>query len=252
MKKTTFYLIALLALMITSIGAMAQPGGLNPLVGSTHKYSVTPGGANTLAWTVSGSAYSISGEATQTATITWTAVGTYTLTFTETNLTTGCKTIKESTIVVGANTFDVSTSAPLSNCNTATGVPNYSGTTATTPVTFVINMTTSSTWSPNWEFTFTLAPSSGSIANVKAGSTSLTAVSGTYKATGLTSAPGTGNGTVNITMDFTGNITSTNTIDMAITSAKELQYNTPDRDNTDWTTSQTINAIPNTTAITTD
>jgi hypothetical protein len=129
---------------------------------------------------------------------------------------------------------------------------NFSGSTATTAISYTINMATAnSSWSPNWEFTFTLTPSSGvTVANVKAGSTTLTPVTGTYTASGITST--SGNGTVNITMDVTGNIYTLNTVALTITSAKESQYSTPDSDSTDWTATQTINAVPNTSSISTD
>jgi hypothetical protein len=252
MKKTTLYLIALVAMMITSLGSMAQ-GGLAPLVNSTHNYTVSAGSGNK-AWTVSPASGNtiISGASTASVNIKWTAAGTYTLQFTETNLTTLCSTVKTTTVVVALNTFDVSATSPSATCNAANGQANYVGSTATTSIAFKVDMTTSNTsWSPNWEFTFTLTPSSGAtIANVKAGSTSLTPVTGTYTASGLTSS--SGDGTVNITMDITGNIYSLHTVGLAITSAKELQYSTPDVDSNDWTATQTINAVPNTSSISTD
>jgi hypothetical protein len=252
MKKTAIYLISILALLFVSMGTMAQ-GGLAPLVNSTHTYTITPGGSNTLAWTVSpATGYTInSGAATASVSITWTVAGTYTLTFTETTGST-CSTVKTATIVVGSNTLDISAISPSATCNAATGQVNFSGSTATTAISYTINMATAnSSWSPNWEFTFTLTPSSGvTVANVKAGSTTLTPVTGTYTASGITST--SGNGTVNITMDVTGNIYTLNTVALTITSAKESQYSTPDSDSTDWTATQTINAVPNTSSISTD
>jgi len=248
MKKTTFYLIALLALMMTSVGAMAQPGGLTPLVGSTHSYTVTPGGANTLAWTVSpGSGYTInSATNSSTVNITWTAAATYTLTFTETNGSTGCKTVKQSTIVVGANTFDVYTTSPAVTCNIAENVINP-------PASYVnhviipVGMTTSNTtWSPNWEFSFGLAATNGTITNVTVDGISKT-VSGSYTITPISSA--SGSKTFNVECDITGDPTLVQTVVLTITSAKELQYNTPDKDIDDWIATQTINAIPATSSI---
>lgn len=252
MKKTAIYLISLLAIMFVSMGSMAQ-GGLTPLVNSTHTYTITPGGSNTLAWTVSpATGYTInSGASTASVSITWTTAGTYTLTFTETTGST-CSTVKTATIVVGSNTLDISAITPSATCNAATGQTNFAGSSVTTAVSYTINMATgNSSWSPSWEFTFTLTPSSGvTVANVKAGSTTLTPVTGTYTASGISST--SGNGTVNITMDVTGNIYTLNTVALTITSAKESQYNTPDSDNTDWAATQTINAVPNTSSISTD
>jgi len=255
MKKNLTYLIAIAAIMLLNFGAMAQNGS-TPLVGSTHVYTITPeSGSNTLAWAVlegaDGTEYNIiSGAATSAVTIKWNTAGTYTVRFTETNATTLCATVKTTSVTVSANTFDVSASAAAAFCNAANGQVNYAGTDATTAITFKVDMTTGTTFSPNWEIKFTLTPGTASVANVKAGATSLTPVAGVYTATGLTST--TGDGTVNITMDVTGNIYTVQNVLLTITSAKELTYNTPDKDSDDWTATQTINDIPNTSTITTD
>jgi hypothetical protein len=100
------------------------------------------------------------------------------------------------------------------------------------------------TWNPNWEFNFTLTPSSGTISGVAASSGTLTG-SGPYLLTAATSSGGTGS--VTITLELTGNINAAHNVAFAITSAKELQYSTPDKDSDDHTATQTINAIPATT-----
>jgi hypothetical protein len=252
MKKSTIKLFTIMALMIISAGVMAQ-GGLSPLVGSTHVYSVTPeSGSNTLAWSVTpATGFSMTGDNTDEATITWTTAGVYTLQFTETDATTLCATVKSVTVTVAANSFDVSTASPAAFCNSADGQINYAGSTATTSISIPVNMATGiSGFNPNWEITFTLSPNSGTtIANVAASSGTLSGA-GPYTVTGLTSALGLGS--VNITMDVTGDIYSLRDVVLAITSAKELTYNTPDVDSDDWTATQTVNAIPQTSAITTD
>jgi hypothetical protein len=249
MKKTKKWLMVLAVAMIASLGVKAQ-GGLTPLVGSTHTYTVTATG--TKLWTVSpASGYTInSGAATSSVNITWTATGTYTLTFTETNAS-NCSTVKTATIVVGLNTFDVSTASPTATCNAADGQANFSGSTATTAITYTVDMATGNpSWSPNWQFVFTLTPSSGAtIANVLATAGTLSGT-GPYTVTAIPSTSGAK--TVTITMNVTGNIYSLHTVDLAITSAKELTYNTPDKDNNDWTATQTINPVPNTSSISTD
>ena len=259
MKKIATYLIALMALVTVSTGAMAQ-GGLTPLAGSTHVYTITPeSGSNTLAWTVlegtDGTEYDIVSGATSSAvSIKWNTSGTYTVQFSETDATTLCETVKTASVTVSANTFDVSTSSPTAVCNAADGQVNFSGTDATTSISFTVDMTTAKTgFSPNWEFSFTITPTPSSgvtIATVKAGATTLTPSSGTFTATGLTST--SGDGTVNITMDVTGDIYTAIDVALEITAAKELTYNTSDVDSNDWSATQTINAIPNTSAITTD
>jgi hypothetical protein len=255
MKKITNYLIAIAAFLLLSFGAKAQ-GGLSPYVGSAHNYTVTPESTtNTLLWSVvEATGYTINSQSvvttTSVANITWTAAGTYKLRFTETNTTTLCATTKEVTVTV-SNAFDVSTSSPTADCNAADGQINYSGTNATTSVTIPVSMVTGvSTFNPDWEIQFTLTPGTGAtISNVNKSSGTLSGT-GPYTLTGLTSASGAGS--VNITFDVTGNIYTQLDVDFDITSAKELTYNTTDKDNDDWAATQTINAIPNTSTITTD
>lgn len=252
MKKLTINLIVIMSLMIIGTTAMAQ-GGLTPLVGSTHVYTVTPGnGSNDLEWTVTpATGFSLSGDDTDEATITWTTAGTYTLTFTETNTTTSCATVKTATINVAANSFDVYTASPADFCNSADGQINYVGSTATTAISIPVNMVTGiSTFNPNWEITFTLTPNSGTTISAVATTSGTLSGTGPYTVTALQSASGAG--TFNITMNVAGDIYSSREVALTITSAKELKYNTPDVDTTDWTATQTINSIPNTSAITTD
>lgn len=254
MKKIFIVLSVIAAIMLASEVTMAQ-GGLSPLVGSTHNYTVTPESTlNLLTWSVvEGAGYTINTQSvvttTSVANITWTAAGTYHLQFSESNGT-SCITSKEVTVVVSANTFDVSVSASAAFCNAAEGQVNYAGTDATTPITYTVAMTTGTAFSPNWEIKFTLAPGTATLANIAASSGSLTENAGTYTLTSIPSAAGTSS--VSITMDVTGNIFTVQNILLTITSAKELSYNTPDADNTDWTATQTINDIPNTSSITTD
>lgn len=256
MKKTLTYLMTAVAFMLVSTVAMAQ-GGLTPLVGSTHDYTVTADGAanNTLAWSVvegsDGTEYDIiSGAATQSVKITWNTAGTYHLHFSETDATTGCITTKEATVIVSANTFDVSTTNPSATCNAKDGTVNPTGD-ATTSITFTVDMTTSNTsWSPNWEIDFTFTPAgTATIASVAASGGTLSGT-GPYHLTALTST--NGDGTVDITMDVTGDAFTAQSVALAITAAKELDYNTPDVDTNDWDATQTINALPNTSNITTD
>lgn len=253
MKKIAFYLIFALSLMVTSHSAVAQTG-LTPLVGSTHNYSVTPADAgNTLLWSISeSSGYTInSGANADIVNITWNAAGAYTLVFTETDATTSCSTTQQITINVGGNTFDVSTSNPAAMCNSASGVVNYSGTEATTSVSFVVDMASgASDWNPDWEFAFELTPGAeATISNVTASAGDLSG-SGPYTLTNLSSTGGTGS--VTITMDVAGDINTILTAGMAITSAMELEYNTPDIDDDDWNATQTINSIPATSPISAD
>ena len=255
MRKTAFYLISLLALVFVSIGASAQ-GGLTPLVNSSHTYTVTPGGANTFAWTITGGIpadYTFNSALnTASVNITWKTAGSYTLEFRETATTGSCIALVTKLVTVSGNTFDVVTPLTLAAiCNEASGVPNYATGTVATTVQFVVNMATAS-WNPNWEFNFTLTPSAtATIGTIAASSGTLSGpVAGVYKVTGVSSASGTG--TTTITLELTGGVNTVHTVDFTITSAKDLIYNTPSNNVGNKTATQTINAIPATTAISTD
>ena len=248
MKKTAFYLISLLALVFVSIGANAQ-GGLAPLVNSTHIYTVTPGNVlNTLAWTVSpATGYTInSGAGTASINIKWTTAATYTLTFTETNGS--CSTVKTSTVVVSADSFDVITPLTLAAvCNGSSGTANPPSTT-TSNLSFSVTMATGvPTFNPNWEFNFTLTPGSGAtIAGISSSAGTLTGA-GPYNVTAIPSASGTGSITISLTL--TAGSFASNTAAVLITSAKELTYQTPSNNSGNKGAMQTVNAIPNTSAI---
>lgn len=257
MKKVFTFLMTATALLLISSGVMAQDGEA-PFVGSTHIYSVEPEStSNTLTWSVvETSGYTINSQTidgdNSVANITWTTAGSYKLQFTELDETTDCATIKELEITVSANTFDVTAVTPAATCNAADGVVNYAGTDVTTEVSFVVDMETDdAAFNPNWEFSFTLISSSGAtVANISAGSGTLSESSGTYTLTDLTSTSGAGS--VTITMDVTGELYSAEDVVLTITSAKELTYNTPDVDSDDSTATQTINPIPQTSDISTD
>lgn len=254
MKKTFTYLIAIAALMIISASAMAQ-GGANPFVGSSHGYKIVPGDAgNTMAWSVAqgvlNADYEINYSNGDTINIKWLTAGIDTLIFSETDAVTGCLTVRELEIIVQPNTFDVSTSDPAATCNSKDGTINPSGD-ATTAITFTVNMTTGiADWNPDWEIEFQLL-SSGSklIADVAASQGDLTKT-GFYRLTNLSSSGG--NGTVDITMNVTEDVFTLLEIDLVINSAIELDYSLSDIDTDDWTATQTINALPNTSPITTD
>ena len=245
------------ALLLISAGAMAQ-GGAAPFVGSTHNYTVEPEStSNTLTWSVvETSGYTINSQTidgvNSVANITWTTAGTYKLQFTELNETTDCATIKELDVTVSANTFDVFAVEPAATCNAADGVVNYADDDVTTEVSFVVDMETGDEdFNPEWEFTFTLTSTTdATIGNVSDGTNVLTAVSGTFTLTGLTSASGTG--TVTITLDATGELYSAENVVLTITSAKELTYSTPESNPGNNSATQTINPIPETSGITTD
>jgi hypothetical protein len=255
MKKTLQNLIAITALMLISSIAMAQ-GGTDPYVGSAHDYTVVPGNAsNDLSWTVngatSGTGFIInSGGTASTVNIYWTAPGTYTLRLLETDANL-CSTEKQMTITVSSQ-LEVSTSDPTKVCNSAvdTTTPSLN----VTSIDFVVSMATGvSAWSPNWEITFTVAGGTGSptIGSVTSTDGTLTDNGGgSYTLTAISSTSGAGSATISV--DVAGNAFSDLTAVLTITAAKELQYSTTDTDSGDWGATQSINPIPNTSAITTD
>ena len=266
MKKTLTYLIATAAFMVISVATMAQDGE-SPFLNSTHSYRVTMEDGANISNTLSGwvitdnSGTALSTQPLFTATVvvdtafleitwadSWATSGTeYKIQFTEDDGS--CSTVKDVTVMPVANSFDVLTSSPDAICNDADGQVNFSGSTATTSVSFEVDMEISS-MNPDWEIEFTLTPGTGaSIANVTSSSGTLSE-SGSYTLTDLTSASHAG--TVSITMDVTGDIYSLLKVDFEITSATEMTYNASDVDNDDWTATATINPIPKTSAIATD
>jgi hypothetical protein len=264
MKKVLPFLMTTTTLLLISTGLMAQ-GGTTPYLNSTHTYTVTmeDGANNSAQWVIADAtgtaldlqptfATNVDGNIA-TMEITWTTVGSFKVQFSETNPSTTCVTAKELDVVVSANTFDVTAVAPAATCNAADGVVNYAGTDVTTEVSFVVEMETDdSGFNPNWEFTFTLTSTTGAtIDNVTDGTNILTPDgSNIYTLTGLTSANGTGS--ITIFLDATGELYSAEDVVLTITSTKELTYNTPDVDSDDWTETQTINPIPQTSNISTD
>jgi hypothetical protein len=182
----------------------------------------------------------ISGTPTETGTFNYTV-----------ELTGGCGTVTATGTINVNNTFDVFTESPGQICNAADGQINYSETDVATPITFTVDMTSGNTdWSPNWEITFTLTPGAGaSVNNISTSAGSYT-TPGPYRITNIPSVDG--EGSVDITMEVTGNIYSDLTVLFEITTAKELQHDIPDKDNDDWTASQTVLAIPDTGEITTN
>jgi hypothetical protein len=264
MKKVLPFLMTTTILLLISTGLMAQ-GGATPYLNSTHTYTVTmdDGANNTAQWVIANDAGTALDPQPTFATnvdgniatmeITWTTVGSFKVQFSETNPSSTCVTAKELDVVVSANTFDVTAVTPAATCNAADGEVNYAGTDVTTEVSFVVDMATGITgFNPNWELTFTLTTTTGAtIGNVTDGTNTITPdVSDIYTLTGLSSANGTGS--ITIFLDATGELYSAEDVVLTIASAKELTYNTPDVDSNDWTATQTINPIPQTSDISTD
>lgn len=252
MKKTLTYLITIAALMLISAGAMAQ-GGANPFVGSTHGYKIIPGNSgNTFQWTVAGSAvYTVNSVSatTDSINITWDAAGIDTLVFTEIDAVTGCQTVKELEIIIQPNTFDVTISDSTIACNSADGAINFTGSDTTTLVSFTVD-TIGVDWDHDWEIEFTLI-SAATLENI-------TFTDGTLSGSGtvgdpyvLTDISGSSPNVV-ISMDVKGNAFVQQTVVMDLIAATELKYNTPALLNENSQSISYVNAIPDTSGITTD
>nr|WP_319572595.1 HYR domain-containing protein [uncultured Draconibacterium sp.] len=162
--------------------------------------------------------------------------------------------------IIARDTVDMWVEQPGPTCNAAEGTINSSGIDTTTVVTFNVKMETNkTTWSPDWEIKFTLAPSNNtnprdvptinmvaSVGNVG----NLSVSGGVYT---LTNIPSTnGGGVVSISMNLIGNRYANLDVDFIITEAKEIDSNIQDKDSDDWQAIQTVNAIPNTGPITTN
>ncbi|WP_167617067.1 hypothetical protein [Maribellus sediminis] len=248
--------------MIVSAAAMAQ-GGLTPFVGSTHVYTVTAEDDvnNTLAWAItSGPAggYTVnSGASSEVVNITWNSIGTYTLEFRERDKTTLCFTIKTVTVNVSANTFDVNLGSLTDACNNNSGTVSPADS-ATSVITVPFEMGTGeTTWNPEWDVTFDLSVNSGnarilSVALASGASGSLSELGGgSYNVTGISSA--SGSGTTLVEVEVKGYSFEDVSVDIEITAAKELQYNTSAVSTGSWSPStNTIYKIPSTSDITTD
>nr|WP_320020577.1 HYR domain-containing protein [uncultured Draconibacterium sp.] len=162
--------------------------------------------------------------------------------------------------IIARDTVDMWVEQPGPTCNAAEGTINSSGIDTTTVVTFNVKMETNkTTWSPDWEIKFTLAPSNntnpGDVPTIKTvasvGSVGNLSVSGGVYT--LTNIPSTnGEGVVSISMNLVGNRYANLDVDFIITEAKEIDSNIQDKDSDDWQVIQTVNAIPNTGPITTN
>lgn len=153
-------------------------------------------------------------------------------------------------------TIDVFISEPAEICNSANGevyVFNEEVTTeVTTEIYFVVNMTAGNgNYNSPWEFSFNLSSATGAIlSNVSDGANLLVDDEGAYTISGITSQSGAGS--VTISMDVTGDIYEDESVIMEITSALELKCNSHAVDDSQWIAVQIINAIPETSEISTD
>ncbi|GET32539.1 hypothetical protein PbJCM13498_14020 [Prolixibacter bellariivorans] len=276
MRKSIIKSIAMLALMFVSIGAWAQ-SGTTPYAGSTHTYTVTMEDVgNTATWSIldnGGTALSVGSDYTITATkaagpgsgvatavITFSnslTAGNYSLRFTEAGT---CSTVRELPITISSNTFYLTADADFNECHDLSGTvlganPGVSSTT----IDFTINLNKDAGWdisSGTWSFDYDL-----SFANAN-----YSVVSETLIATGQADTDlGTGNtvtgvsvvGTANtatVRLVVEGDVNTADDITLTISNGKVVVGTTTVPDNGTGNKAQkiSIEALPNTSAITAD
>ena len=253
MKKTTFYLIALLALMFASIGAMAQNSGTNPYAGSTHVYTVTksPTNGTTLSWAVSGGG-TIQGATNETsATVLWgNTAGTYTVTVTETTPSpASCSTQRSYTVTVVANPFNLTVTAPGATCAAGSGtvIPDVAASPGNTTIVFTVAATGNSKDS---KFDYLLSTSTSAVINSVVISNSI------YSGNNLTGTnmvvPG-GVSSFTVTVVVASRFDIQDLVTLKLSNVKDF-YGTPENLTTtaDNEGTATINAVPKTSPISAD
>lgn len=256
MKKSITYLIAIAALMVISVGAMAQDGG-TPYAGSTHTYSITPDAnstGKTYLWTLSGGG-TIDGSATgSSVVIDWgTTAGTYTLTFTETDGNTSCLSVRDLEVEVIANSFYLNMEANASECHDSTGQVLADGATGPTTLYFTVSMNKDAAWTiDSWEFDFTVAVAGTdyTLTSVKVDGGADLGTSGTYVDQSIVGT----NDEIEIAVEITGAVTAGTDVTVQISNGEAIVGTavTPDNGTGPDTQILTVNPLPDTSDITTD
>jgi len=250
MKKIAINLIVILALMLISAGAMAQNTGSSPYLGSTHTYTSakTSGMSGTnLSWSVSGGGTLTEiGTDKLSASILWTAVGSYTVTVTETTAD-GCSTKRSFPVTVIANPFNLAVTAPSADCAAGSGTVIADGATSpgNTTVSYTVAFTGDNTKTSTFDYALTTTTSA--VIN------SVTISGGIYTGTSLTGNDLTipaGTSSFTVTIVIASRFDVQDVVKLAISDAKDF-YGTPENNtaaaNNEGTA--TVHAVPNTSPI---
>ncbi len=252
MKKTKILLIALVVLMITSLGARAQNTGSSPYLNSTHTYT----SAKTAAMSGTSLSWSVSGGGTLTeigtdklsATVKWTSIGSYTVTVTESTAD-GCSTKRTFPVTVVANTFNLAVSSPAEACAAGSGTIISDGATSpgNTTVAFIVAFSGDNTKTSSFDYAITTTTT--------ASISSVTISNGIYPTgtnlTGSNLTIPTGISSFTVTVVVASRFNIMDDVKLAITNGKDF-YGTVENNITDNNGTATINAVPNTTPITTN
>ena len=251
MKRTKNYLIALVALMITSLGAMAQNTGSSPYLGSTHTYTsvkTTGMSGTTMAWSVDGGGTVVEAGNTLSAAITWTALGAHKVFVTETTAgPNSCSTIREFNVIVTANNFNLTVTAPSADCAAGSGtvIPDGASNPGNTTVVYTVAFSGDNTKTSTFDYALT--------STTDAVISSVIISGGIYSGTALTgndiTIP-TGTASFTITIVIASRFDVQDLVKLAITDGKDF-YGTPENNTSalDNEGTATINAVPNTTPI---
>lgn len=256
--------ILLIGLLLIWGGQSFAQDGTSPFVNSTHVYSVTPGDAgNNFVWTVLlengnpavlSTDYTITGGTTTSASITWLKANDgsnahYMVQLSEES-TDNCITLRQFQVTVQANTFFLAAGADGNECHDEDGNVLISGASAATTVDFTVTLDNATylldltTW--EFDLAFVLA-GSYAITEVQVGGNVVAAPYNSISIAGTEE-------NVTVSVKVTGNVEIAETVTMTVSNGKAIKGAavTLDNNSGDKVQALTINALPATSAITTD
>ena len=250
MNKTISYLIALVALLLTGLGSSAQSGA-TPYLNSTHTYNSAKSTVltgTTLVWSLSegGTLTEIKG-ANLSATVLWTAIGVHTVTVTETTLD-GCSTKRDFPVTVTSNIFDLTITAPGIACAAGSGTVIANGALSPGNTTVVFTVAVAGNIGKTSTFDYALTSISTAVIS------SVTINNGIYSGPLVTgdnlTIPVSVN-TFTVSVVIASRFDTIDDLKLTISDGKDF-YGTPENNALDNTGTATVNAVPNTSSITTD
>jgi len=281
MRKSIIKSIAMLALMLVSVGAWAQ-GGASPYIGSTHVYTVNmEDGNNTPNWEITDpsgtpltsqpTAYMTESKTGNTATLeltydaSWASVASptgtanYQIRFTE-STSTSCVALRKLDVEVLDNSFYVTTATNYSDCNPESGEVHAQGDVATHDFTIKVDLHNSGAAFDTWNFDYKLT------LNAESGQTTAASIQSVTINGQVLASPGTGTltspniagttGSINVVVSVEGEVDADQTVQLDIVggSAQKGASTTPDNGDTtvSRTGTYTITGLPDTGDIQTD
>jgi len=249
MNKTITYLIAVVALMITSMGASAQNTGLTPYANSTHVYTSTKSAiaSTTMSWAVSGGVIQGALDGLSVTILWGNIAGTHILSVTELTPS-GCTTVRNLSVDLKANSYNLAVSPPSEGCAMGSGtiIADAALRPGNTTVVYTVTCTGDNTKTSTFDYALTTTSSAVISSVIISG--------GIYNGTLLTGNDmiipiGTNSFTVTIVIDSKFDIQDV--VKLAITDGKAA-YATTENNILDNDGTATINAVPKTSSILTD